>query len=280
MWHAAVGLATLLLASIACEIAIAQSPIPTVPGFWRLDKYRPKPLIAEGTQVRFVTAADYPPFNYLNESGELSGFNIDIARAICTELELNCTFRAMSWENLIPEVERGRADAVVASIASSETASERLVFTDPYYRTPARFAVRLENRLQDVSPDLLAEKRVAVVKSTSHEAYLRAFFPESEIVTFETVDLAREALRTGKVEALFGDGIGLIYWIAGTASKGCCRFAGGPYLESRFFGEGIGIAMARGNDKLRDVLNYGLDRIRRSGTFEDIHVRYFPINLY
>ncbi len=67
----------------------------------------------------------------------------------------------------------------------------------------------------------------------------------------------RDALRRSEVDLIFGDGIALAFWLNGTDSAGCCAFAGGPFIDSRYFGEGVGIAVKRGNDTLRHALQLG-----------------------
>ena len=103
-------------------------------------------------------------------------------------------------------------------------------------------------------PEKLEGKKVAVVAGTAHEAYLKALFTEVELRAYPTADAARLALRSGDVDLLFGDAISLAFWLNGTDSENCCGFRGGPYLDSRYFGEGIGIAVRRGNDTLRQAL--------------------------
>ena len=78
--------------------------------------------------------------------------------------------------------------------------------------------------------------------------------------------------------AIHYDPIALAFWLNGSDSAGCCAFRGGPFLESRFFGEGVGIAVKRGNDLLRLSLNWALFRLWEKGSFTDLWLRYFPIN--
>jgi polar amino acid transport system substrate-binding protein len=129
-----------------------------------------------------------------------------------------------------------------------------------------------------VLPELLEGKKIAVVAGTAHEAFLKQMFTEAELRSYPNADAARAALRNGDVDLLFGDGIALAFWLNGTDSGGCCAFRGGPFLESRFFGEGIGIAVKRGNDLLRQALNWALFRQWEKGSFTDLWLRYFPIN--
>ena len=76
----------------------------------------------------------------------------------------------------------------------------------------------------------------------------------------------------------FGDAISLSFWLNGTDSAGCCAFSGGPFFDSHFFGEGVGIAVRRGNDTLRAAFNWALFRLWEKGRFTDLWLRYFPIS--
>ncbi len=87
-------------------------------------------------------------------------------------------------------------------------------------------------------------------------------------------------MREGKIDFLFGDGVSLMFWLNGTLSVECCEFRGGPFTESKYFGEGVGIAVRKGNRKLRDALNYGLHLARSEGRFEELYLRYFPLSFF
>jgi polar amino acid transport system substrate-binding protein len=168
-------------------------------------------------------------------------------------------------------------DAVIASIAATADMRKRVDFSDPYYRMPARFVAR-RDFTADVRPEALEGKKIGVVAGTAHEAYIKALFTEAALQPFPTTEAARAALKKGEVDLLFGDGISLAFWLNGTDSAGCCEFRGGPYLESRFFGEGVGIAVRRGNDVLRQAFNWALFRLWEKGRFTDLWLRYFPVS--
>ena len=97
-------------------------------------------------------------------------------------------------------------------------------------------------------------------------------------IAFETPALARNALKTGKVAAHFGDAITLSFWLNGAEAGGCCAFKDGPFTDPRYFGEGVGIAVKRGNDPLRQGFNWALFRLWEKGRFSDLWLRYFPIS--
>ena len=149
-----------------------------------------------------------------------------------------------------------RGDAIIASMSVTPALRARLDFTDPYYRAPARFVSRRDAVMPEVRPEYLEGKKVGVIAGTSHEAYLKAMFTDAEIKSYPNDDALRLALRRSEVDFIFGDAISLAFWINGTDSGECCAFSGGPFVESRYFGEGIGIAVRKGNDLLRTSLNW------------------------
>jgi polar amino acid transport system substrate-binding protein len=254
------------------------SPDLTVPGFWDPRRRPERPDLTRIAQVRFLTDNDYPPFDFPGPDGNPAGFNVDLARMICEELKVTCTIQARRFDTLIAALGDNHGDAIIASLAPSPALRERVDFSDPYYRSPARFVALRESKLGDIAPERLEGKKIAVVAGTSHEAYAKTFFTEAETKSYPTAEAAREALRRAEADLLFGDGIQLAFWLNGTESGNCCEFRGGPFTESRYFGEGVGIAVRRGNDTLRQGLNWALFRLWEKGRFTDLWLRYFPIS--
>jgi polar amino acid transport system substrate-binding protein len=230
--------------------------------------------------IRFLTDSDFPPFHYFDEDNVLTGFNVDIARAVCLELDLACDIQVRPWDQLLAALAKGEADAVVASHVVSPNSLKVVDFTDRYYFTPGRFAAKRGTARADVTPEGLEGRRIAVPKGTAHEAYLRTFFRDSNIRVFETGELARDALISGTVDFLFDDGIGLAFWLNGTASRACCEFRGGPFAEPKYFGDGIGIAIKRDDIELKKLINVALRRMRESGRYEELLLRYFPLRVF
>jgi polar amino acid transport system substrate-binding protein len=183
------------------------------------------------------------------------------------------------FDTLVDALNTNGGDAVIASIAATPDMRKRVDFSDPYYRTPARFVARRDAKAEQ-RLEALEGKKVGAVAGTAHEAYLKALFTAAVVQPYPTAEAARAALKKGEVDLLFGDGISLAFWLNGTDSAGCCEFRGGPYLESRYFGEGIGIAVRRGNDLLRQALNWAMFRLWEKGRFTDLWLRYFPISPY
>jgi polar amino acid transport system substrate-binding protein len=278
------GLTLVLLPALTgSPAAMAQSavvqPRPViVPGFWDPRRRPERPDLSRIQTIRFLTEMDYPPFDYAGADGNPAGFNVDLARLLCDEIKVTCTIQARRFDTLLDALNDNRGDAVIASIAPTAETRRRADFTDPYYRTPARFVARADSPIGDVLPELVEGKKIAVVAGTAHEAYLKQMFTEAELRPYPNAEEARAALRNKEVDLLFGDGIALAFWLNGTDSGGCCAFRGGPFMESRFFGEGIGIAVKRGNNLMRQALNWALFRQWENGNFTDLWLRYFPIS--
>jgi len=230
--------------------------------------------------VRFLTESDFPPFNFYDEDGVLVGFNVDVARAICLDLNTACDIKVRPWGELLPALKRGEADAVIAAHAVTPQALASVDFTDRYFYTPGRFVGRLGEKAVKMTPEGLEGKRIGVAKNTAHEAYLKAFFRSSAIKSYETPDLARDALLQKQVDYVFDDGISLIFWLHGTASKRCCEMKGGPFLEPKYFGDGIAVAVPKNDQQIKTLINGALAHLRANGRLEELVERYFPVKVY
>jgi len=276
-------LCVLVAAAAGAPAAVAQDGAAppqsaAVPGFWDPRRRPERPDLSRIQSIRFLTDLDYPPFDYAGPDGNPAGFNVDLARLLCDEIKAGCTIQARRFDLLLDALNDNHGDAVIASIATTAQTRGRADFTDPYYRTPARFVARVDSPVGEVEPELVEGKKIAVVAGTAHEAFLKELFTGADIRPYANAEAARTALRNKEVDLLFGDGIALAFWLNGTDSAGCCAFRGGPYLESRFFGEGVGIAVKRGNDLLRQALNWALFRQWEKGSYTDLWLRYFPIS--
>ncbi len=249
-----------------------------MPSFWDPRRRPERPDLTRVSLIRFMTEVDYPPFDYAGADGNPTGFNVDLARLICDELKVPCTMQMRRFDTLIDALNENKGDAAIASIAVNPQTRERVDFSDPYYRPLGRFVTRRDSG--NVFPEPLDRKKIAVVSGTAHDEYARSLFTQAEVRRYPSAEAARDALRKGDVDLLFGDGFGLASWLNGTDSNGCCAFVGGPYLESRIFGEGVGIAVKRGNDTLRQAFNWALFRLWEKGKFTELWLRYFPINPY
>ncbi len=232
------------------------------------------------TAIRFVTEDDYPPFNFAGADGQLQGFNIDLARAICAELDAQCTIQPRRWDLLLPALDTNEADAVIASHRIDGDLRRRFEVSLPVYRVPARFVGRKDGAVQATDTASLSGKSIGVVGGSRHEAYLNALFPAVRIERFPNAERALEAMRRKQVDLAFADAVAIAFWLNGSESLDCCTFIGGAYAESRYFGEGAGLVMRKGNVALRQAVDDALTRISRDGRFARLYLKHFPVPFY
>lgn len=230
--------------------------------------------------IRFLTEGEFPPFNYYDDEGVLTGFNVDLARAICLEAGAACDIKVRPWEDLLTGLRRGDADAVIAAHRVTASGLAEVDFSDGYFHTPGRFAARKGEAAGAVTPEALDGVTVGVAKGTAHEAFVKAFYRDSRIIMFENPELAREALQQGKVQLVFDDAISLAFWLNGSLSRQCCEFRGEAFLEPKYFGDGLAIAVPRNDPQIKALINGALKRVRRSGRFQELVERYFPVRIY
>jgi polar amino acid transport system substrate-binding protein len=227
--------------------------------------------------IRFLTTADFPPFNYRDKSGVLIGFNVDLARAICSTLKIGCTIQAWPWAEASKALGDNQGDALIAGLALSPENGEQFDFSDIYMGLPGRFVTR-SDAVKTFDPPRLDGKTIAVRSGTAHAEFIRRYLPRAKIQTFGSEVDALAALSAGKVDAYFGDAMRASFWL--NDNPGCCAFAGAPYFRPDLFGPGFAIAVAAGHDNVRDVLNAALVRLKRDGTLDDLYLRWFPVGFY
>lgn len=276
-----------LLLALAAMLALLAVPVraanePQIPNFWDLKERLPKPQLDTLQRLRFLTTVDFPPFNYIDSTGRLAGFHIDLARRICAELEISdkCQIQALPWGELEAALAKGEGEAILAGIAVTAEARETYDFSRPYMQFPARFAMQKANAMTEPLYLGLAGKRIGVMAGSAHEKMLRAYFPGVKPVTYQRTEWLYDDLRAGKIDGGFGDGMRLAFWLAGSDSAGCCRFAGGPYLAPEFLGNGLAIAVKPEDALLADAFNYALREIQAKGVFAELYLRYFPLSFY
>lgn len=241
-----------------------------------------KPDLTGLARLRFLTTVDFPPFNFIDQSGKLSGFHVDLAREICRELEIEakCQIQAVTYAELMPALEEGQGEAIAAGIAVTPELRRRFGFSRPFMQLPARFAVNTKAAGAVARPGDLAGKAVGVVSGTTHEAMLKAFFPSLEAKPFSDRNALLSALRAGTIAAAFSDAMQLSFWTSSSAAAGCCAMVEGAYFSQRFLGEGLTIMNRKSEPTLTQAIDHALLALSRSGRLEEIYLRYFPNGIY
>jgi polar amino acid transport system substrate-binding protein len=260
--------ALLLLLSVTGAFAQTQAaPVTSgvrVPNFWDPRARLERPPAAEIGTIRFLTTGDFPPFSFRDRRGILIGFDVDLANAICSVLEVQCAIQTRPFDTLIAGLKDGTGNAIIAGFDAERAGAEGLIATHSYLKIPARFITLKEKSFDPAEPP--AEGFVGVVCGTAHAAYLAAFF-EFRVACYQTPAAALAALR-------------LAFWLHGPGSEDCCRFVGGAYLDDRFFGSGPAILTRPEDQTLKSALDYALREVYRSGSYEELYLRYFPVSLF
>ena len=279
-WRSLV-LASLLIAALSSTFG-ARAAEPQVPVLWDAKERLPKPDLSALPRLRFLTTTDFPPFNFLDGAGKLSGFHIDLARAICAELSIvdKCQIQALPWAELEGALEKGEGEAIIAGIAATPQSRQTYAFSRAYLQFPARFIMPKSKALTEPIFDKLRGKRVGVISGSAHERMLRDYFKTVQIVPFDGPEALYGDLKAGKIDAAFGDGMRFAFWLGGSYAAGCCRFAGGPYLAPEYLGTGMAIATRADNPALAAALDYALQEISMKGTFAEFYLRYFPVSFF
>lgn len=255
---------------------------PQVPVLWDAKERLPKPDLSALPRLRFLTTTDFPPFNFLDGGGRLSGFHVDLARAICAELGIaeKCQIQALPWGELDEALQKGEGEAIIAGIAATAETRSKYAFSRSYLQFPARFIMPKAKAFTEPILDKLRSKRVGVVAGSAHEKMLRDYFGTVQVVPFDTPETLYGDLKAGKIDAAFGDGMRFAFWLGGTDAAGCCRFAGGPYLAPEYLGSGMAIATRAGDPALAAAMDYALQEISVKGTFAEFYLRYFPVSFF
>ena len=236
------------------------------------------PNLTAVPSIRFLTTADFPPFNYRDRTGELVGFNVDLSRAICADLSITCTIQAWPWEQAGKALEDGQGDALIAGLAMSAENGALFDFSNIYMMLPGRFVVTKDAVTAPFDPASLVGKTVAVRKGSAHETFVTRYLAGATVREFDTEIAALDAVRDKQADAFFGDAMRASFWL--NTNPDCCSFAGEPYFRPDLFGDGLSIAVVGGHDTVRLAIDYSLARLKKSGVLDELYLRWFPMGFY
>lgn len=254
----------------------------TLPVLFDTRERLPSADISGVSSIRFLMSVDFPPFNFTDQNGRLTGFNVDLVREVCAQLkiEAKCQMQALPFDELEAAVEMGEGDAVVSGMAVTGSLRQRFSFSRPYMMLPARFVANKNAKLDGTTTAALANRKVGVIAGSRHQAMLKAFFPNITGTAYKNYDELFEAVKTGAVDAIFADGLRLPFWVSGTASADCCVLFDGPYMSDKFLGEGMTIMANDPENILIPAFDQALATLSRNGKLDEIYRRYFPRGLY
>lgn len=234
---------------------------------------------AEGTKIKIGTEGAYPPFNVLQADGSLTGFDIDIAKALCEEMGAECTFVTQDWDGIIPALLAGKFDAIIASMSITEERRQIVDFTNKYYNTPPAIAVPKDSDITEATDAGLAGRTIGAQSATTHSNYAEQKLSSADLRLYPTPDEYKLDIVSGRIEAVIDDVVVLSKWLA-SEDGACCKILDTLTPDPLINGEGIGIAVRKGEDDLREAFNAAIKAIRANGVYQEINDGYFEFDVY
>ncbi|HEV7433328.1 MAG TPA: ABC transporter substrate-binding protein [Pseudorhizobium sp.] len=233
---------------------------------------------AAAAQEKIVIASEgaYPPFNSLETDGTLTGFDIDIARALCEEMKVECELVTNDWDGMIPALQAKKFDAIIASMSITPERLEQVDFSKKYYNTGPAIAVPKDSEITDVEG--LKGKTLGAQTSTTHANYAEKHMPESELKLYPTADEYKLDIQNGRIDGVIDDVVVLSEWVK-SEEGACCKILTPLPIDVEINGEGAGIAVRKG-DPLADKFTAAIAAIRENGKYKEINDKYFDFDVY
>lgn len=223
--------------------------------------------------LRIGVDPNLKPFVYMDQSGDIAGFDVDIAKAVCEEIKVECKFVPMEWDGLIPALNSKKVDVLVTSMSITEQRERVVDFTRPYYKSPSQLLTRK-------GTDLLSMK-IGVLRGSTDERFAREKLAKGSVsvVAYGNQNEAFMDLQSGRVQSVLGPKIELQEGAIDLLRKGEVIFVGELFTDIDYYGPGIGMAVREG-DPLRNLLNNAIAKIRADGTWQRVSDQYFSDDIW
>lgn len=220
-----------------------------------------------GQQLVVGTINSDPPFEFQDESNNLSGFDIDIMHELCKRTGNECAFKTFKFHQLFEALEQGEIDLAIAAIVITPERRKQLLFSLPYKGNHQQFFTLSSSDLKD--PAQLRDKTIGIYKGAPEEEFVSTLFNKHiNIKLYESVNDLLDALKSKQVDAIVLEYHRARYWLSSTS--------GFKLLGHEFrAGEGYGIAARLGSEHLIQQINSELERMESDGTYLHIYDLYF-----
>ncbi|MEA1064603.1 arginine ABC transporter substrate-binding protein [Erwinia sp. HR93] len=222
-----------------------------------------------GEKIRFASSATYPPFESMSANNQIVGFDIDVAKALCKQMQAECTFTNQAFDSLIPALKFRKFDAVISGLDITPERSKQVTFTSPYFANSA-LVIAKKGAFSDFSA--LKGKRIGMENGTTHQKYLQDKHPEVKTIAYDSYQNAIIDLKNGRLDGVFGDSAVVSEWLKTNPQLGP---ATEKVTDPEYFGTGLGIAVRPGNTALLNKLNAALVEIKKDGTYQKISAAWF-----
>ena len=222
-------------------------------------------VAASAQELTFAMEPSYPPFETTNEKGEIIGFDVDVANAICKEIQATCKFKGEAFDALIPNLKAKRFDASISAIDITDARAKQVLFSDAYYDSTASYVI-LKGKAT-----LESAKNVGVQNGTTFQQYTVAETKQYTTKAYASLQSAILDLKSGRIDMIFGDTAVLADMISKEPEM---QFVGEKVANKKYFGNGLGIAMHKSNKELAEQLNKGLAAIKANGEYQKIYDKW------
>nr|WP_316644315.1 ABC transporter substrate-binding protein [uncultured Roseateles sp.] len=229
-------------------------------------------------KIRIGVEGAYPPFSEVGADGKLKGFEIDLALAYCAQMKAECTLVQQDFDGLIPAMQAKKFDAIIASVSITDERKKAVAFSNAYYSTPARLVAKLGTKL-DGTPAGLKGKKIGVQSGTIHETFAAATFKQSEIKRYTKQDEVFLDLAAGRIDATLADSVAADDGFLKTPAGKGFGFTGPDFTDKKFFGDGVGVAVRKGDTALAKKFNEAIAAHRASGATKALADKYFKYDI-
>lgn len=233
----------------------------------------------EWKEIRVGVEGAYPPFSKTEEDGSITGFDIDIANALCAELEAKCTLIKQDWDGIIPALKARKFDAIIATMDITEERLKQVAFTNKYQHIPARFVAK-KGVTYEATEAFMEGKKIGVQRATTMDLYISDNFPSAKIKRYGSADEAYLDLKAGRLDYVMADSAAIADGLLAKDGGDKFEFVGPQLNDPKWFGYGAGIAVRKQNKDLVEQLNKAIDAIRADGTYKTIQDKYFTFDVY
>jgi arginine/ornithine transport system substrate-binding protein len=250
-------------------------------GALALSLLSPLSMADEAKPVRIGIEAAYPPFAMKTPEGAITGFDYDIGNALCAEMQVKCVWIEQEFDGLIPALKVRKFDAVLSSLNITPERLKSVDFTNKYYATPARLAMKAGTVLNDPLVDLKG-KKVGVQRASIYDRYATEVYAPAgiEVVRYSSQNEIFLDLTAGRVDATLADVVNIDDGFLKTDAGKGFALVGPDYTEAKYFGDGVGIAVRKGDKAMAERFNKAIAAIRANGKYQEVQNKYFQFNVY
>mgnify|MGYP001756642700 CR=1 FL=1 len=225
------------------------------------------PTATTQTPLRVATESSFKPFSYLDNEGNLAGFEIDLANALCAQMQTTCEISSQDWDALIPALNSGKFDAVMAGMSATPARQEVVDFSEPYFNNTL-VLVGKKDANADISQ--IDGKTVATQQATVSAKYLADNYPKVLVKEYGKQDEAYLDLTAGRVDYMLSDIVPISDWLNSEAGANFAIQGAPINIDDQ-----IAIAVKKGDNATVTKLNTALAALKQNGEYDALVAKYF-----